>query len=302
MNSVKQKSILIPICEKQNLHLRHIYQEGCTGSAVLLLHGAIENGKIFYTEKNKGFAPFLAKNGYNCFVADLRGRGLSKPGISAYSDYGQTEAIVEDIPAFIKAIKNSTGKEPEYWVAHSWGGVLMNSFLARHPEMISKVKACAYFGSKRSLYNTHPQKFFKANLLWYFLAPKIVKNKGYLPAKRLGWGSDDETQKSLMHSVAWAKIAPWIDPQDSFDYGHAVAELSLPPILHIAAIKDKALAQTIDIQKFMDESGKGTQKMNLYGKKYGHGHNYDHIDMLTHAKAHNDQFQDVLNWFEQYST
>lgn len=71
MNSVKQKSILIPICEKQNLHLRHIYQEGCTGSAVLLLHGAIENGKIFYTEKNKGFAPFLAKNGYNCFVADL---------------------------------------------------------------------------------------------------------------------------------------------------------------------------------------------------------------------------------------
>jgi len=300
MNCVKQKSILIPIDKNQVLHLRHIYQEGSKGPAVLLLHGAVENGKIFYTETNKGFAPFLAKNGFNCFVADLRGRGQSKPNIDSNSDYGQTEAILEDIPAFINSIKKVTGTEPEYWVAHSWGGVLMNSYLVRHPEIIPKVKAIAYFGSKRSLYNKHPQKLFKANLLWYFLAPKIVKRKGFLPAKKLKWGSDDETQKSLMHSVAWAKVAPWIDPQDQYDYGEAAAELSLPPILHIAAIKDKALAQTIDIQKFMDESGLGKQKMNIYGKKYGHAHNYDHIDMLTHAKAHDDQFQDVLSWFKIY--
>ena len=95
-------------------------------------------------------------------------------------------------------------------------------------------------------------------------------------------------------------MAPWIDPQDYFDYGQAVSELILPPTLHIAGVKDKALAQTIDIQKFMDESGKGIQKMHLYGRKHGHKHDYDHIDMLTHPKAHEDQFKDVLEWFDRY--
>ncbi|WP_091979818.1 alpha/beta fold hydrolase [Pseudoalteromonas denitrificans] len=301
MNYVKQTSILIPLCSKQTLHLRHIFHEQKPGPAIFFLHGAIENGKIFYSNKNRGLAPFLANQGFNCFVADLRGRGESKPNINADSDYGQNEAIIEDIPIFLNKIKEFTGEAPQYWIAHSWGGVLMNSYLARYPEAISSIKACVYFGSKRSLYNKHPEKLFKANLLWYFLAPKIVKKKGFLPAKKLGWGSDDETAKSLQHSVAWAKIAPWIDPLDKFDYGDAISNLSLPPILHIAAVKDKALAQTIDIQKFIDESGKGEQKMNLYGKKYGHGHNYDHINMLTHPKAHDDQFLDVMAWFKKYS-
>ncbi len=300
MDSVKQESILISMKGDQKLHLRHIYNKDKTGPAVFFLHGAVENGKIFYTHKNKGLAPFMAQQGYNCFVADLRGRGESKPNINANSEYGQNEAIQEDIPHFLAEIARQTGKNPPYWVAHSWGGVLLNSYMARFPEVISTVSACAYFGSKRSLYNKHPQKLFKANLLWYFLAPKIVKKRGFLPAREMGWGSDDETQESLMHSVAWAKVAPWIDPLDKFDYGSAIETLKLPPILHIAGVKDKALAQPIDIQKFMDESGQGLQTMKIYGTKHGHKHNYGHIDMLTHPQAHEDQFRDLLNWFEQH--
>ena len=74
-------------------------------------------------------------------------------------------------------------------------------------------------------------------------------------------------------------------------------KISLTRLL-LAAVKDKALAQPIDIQKFIDESGAGVQKMQIYGRRFGHKVDYDHINMLTHPQARQEQFMDVLNWFE----
>ena len=100
--------------------------------------------------------------------------------------------------------------------------------------------------------------------------------------------------------MQWAKKKPWIDSDDNFDYAKALNNLHLPPTLHIAAVKDKALAQPIDIQKFMDESGLGIQQMQIYGRKHGHNFDYDHINMLTHPSARDDQFKDLLNWFKAH--
>lgn len=299
--AVTQQSVFIKLDAEQTLHLRRIADDKARGPVVLFLHGAVENGKIFYTESNKGLAPFLAEHGYICYVADLRGRGQSKPAISKHAKYGQTEAIIEDIPAYIKKITALEGKPAQYWVAHSWGGVLMNSVFARFPDYIDDVKACVYFGSKRSLYNHHPKKYLQGNLIWYGLAPILAKKHGFLPAKKLKWGSDDETKKSHYQSMQWAKRNPWIDSDDGFDYAKALTQLTLPPTLHIAGVRDKALAQPIDIKKFMDESGEGIQTMTIYGRKQGHQFDYDHINMLTHPKARDDQFTDLLAWFETHS-
>lgn len=299
--TVTQQSVFIRLDEGQTLHLRRIVGDNASGPAVLFLHGAVENGKIFYTESNKGLAPFLAEHGYICYVADLRGRGQSKPVISKHTKYGQTEAIVEDIPAFINKITELENRPAKYWVAHSWGGVLMNSAFARFPQYIDDVNACVYFGSKRSLYNHHPKKYLQGNLIWYMLAPLLAKKYGFLPAKKLKWGSDDESIKSHFQSMQWAKRKPWMDSDDGFNYTKALSQLTLPPTLHIAGVRDKALAQPIDIEKFMNESGQGIQTMNIYGRKQGHKFDYDHINMLTHPKARGDQFIDLLKWFETHS-
>ena len=66
-------------------------------------------------------------------------------------------------------------------------------------------------------------------------------------------------------------------------------------------MKDKALAQQIDIEKFIAESGTGIQHLQMYGKKHGHQYDYDHINMLTHASAKADQFKDLVTWFERHS-
>ena len=67
-----QQSLFIP-CGAHQLQVRHIQPRVAVhGEPILMVHGAIENGRIFYTESGKGLACFLARHGYQVYVADLR--------------------------------------------------------------------------------------------------------------------------------------------------------------------------------------------------------------------------------------
>src|SRR4026208_2216064 len=129
----EEDSLFIPLHEKDLLHLKR-FCGNPLGPVIFMLHGTIENGRIFYSKNGKGLAPFLAKQGYDVFVADLRGRGLSTPSISRNSKFGLTECIQEEIPAFLDEIKKIRGDAPLHWIAHSWGGILLLSYYARQAE------------------------------------------------------------------------------------------------------------------------------------------------------------------------
>ncbi len=103
-----------------------------------MVHGAIENGRIFYTESGKGLACFLARHGYQVYVADLRGRGLSTPAIAEQAEHGQHELITEDMPALHRWIAARHAGFKLHWMAHSWGGVIMASTLVRFPSWRSR--------------------------------------------------------------------------------------------------------------------------------------------------------------------
>jgi pimeloyl-ACP methyl ester carboxylesterase len=59
----------------------HIAHWSGHGPGVLLLHGAVSNGRIFASHSGHGLALFLAGHGYDIHVLDLRGRGRSTPPI-----------------------------------------------------------------------------------------------------------------------------------------------------------------------------------------------------------------------------
>ena len=53
----------------ERLHVRRFVGEG---PPILLLHGSVENGRIFYTDSGRGLASYLARNGHDVYVCDLR--------------------------------------------------------------------------------------------------------------------------------------------------------------------------------------------------------------------------------------
>ncbi|OUS32270.1 alpha/beta hydrolase [Thalassotalea sp. 42_200_T64] len=298
---LQQESLFIEDNGHQ-LHLRHIYKPTTTGKPggvpVLMVHGAVENGRIFYTEKGKGLGCYLAEQGFDVYVLDLRGRGKSTPLINAESDYGQFEVITHDLPLIIEHIFTLT-EQPMHLISHSWGGVLVASVLARHAEIITRVRTNICFGTKRSITVSGIEKYLKVDLFWNRLALRMAKHKGYLDAKKYGIGSDNETQKSLAHSVAWVKRGPWHDPVDGFDYRTAAKNTLWPPTWHLTGINDSVLGNKVDVKYFIDETENCNAKLTVLSKRNGNAVDYDHIDILTHAKAVDDHFPKLVNWLNE---
>lgn len=296
---ILQESIFIPVTPTDTLHLKRFSQHG-QGAPIFLVHGSIENGRIFYSNSGKGLAPYLASQGYDVFVADLRGRGQSKPSISAASDFGLNHTLTEDFPAFISKIKELKGDVPQYWGAHSWGGVLMLAYLAR-PAMHVQVQAMAFFGSKRRISIRSFKKFFMVDVMWNWFAKLTVAATGALYAKKLKMGSDSESRLTHLQTHAWVVEQPWLHWHDNFDYAAALQQMQLPPTLYLTGAKDDVLGHPIDVEKLMLETGCTRSKFKVVSKQNGYLHDYDHINLLTHPDAQHDHFPEVVQWFKNRS-
>ncbi len=296
--TVRQKSLWVPVGGKDRLHLRHIWKNS-QGPPLFLLHGSVENGRVFYSEAGKGLAPYLAEHGYDVYVGDLRGRGASRPAIGRRSRYGQTEQIAEDIPAMLRAIRERRGGVPQHWIAHSWGGVLLASAYARFPEIRPWVKSLACFASKRRIRVFNWEKFVKIDLFWNWGARLLVGLYGYLPMKELRLGADNETALSHRQNRLWVKPNyPWIDPADGFDYAAALAEATLPRTLHLVGCADRSLGHPSDVEDFIQETHPGRFEYRILGRRWGNLHDYGHIDILTHPDSREDHFPWLLHWLK----
>lgn len=273
------------------------------GAAILLIHGAIENSKIFYSINGKGLAPFLAENGYDVFLTDLRGKGKSTPeSKSGKVTGGQFEVITQDLPAIMNEINKIKGQNcPIHLMAHSWGGVLISAFMARFSSQFSNVQSIVFFASKRKIYVQHLKRWIMVDLAWTVLGSLATHMAGYLPARRLRMGADDEPAQFYFQCNKWVYSNSWIDPIDQFNYHKAFEKIKWPPIFSLTGLNDHSLGNIKCVHRMLNEMLVGKENRLLLSKSNGNLHNYGHIDILTHPDAPNDHFRFILNWLNQHN-
>ncbi len=278
------------------LHVRRFGDP--SADPVLLIHGAIEDGRIFYSHNGKGLAPFIARNGFDVFVPDFRGHGRSEPQISRTTRFGQTEMITEELPAILDAMEDWTGGRPVHLIAHSWGGVIVSSCLARFPERMYGVRSLLYLGTKRCIRVKNWCKRMQLDLMWNGLGRILTAIFGYLPARLFHLGATDETKRYHRQTLDWIRPGPWIDPYDRFNYAAAAQATRFPPTWFVAGAGDACLGHPDDVWAFMGEHGDQPLKFSILGKEEGHFHDYGHVDMLTHPDAPEDHFPLLVEWLK----
>lgn len=283
----------------EQIAIHRFARQQARATPILLIHGSIENGRIFYSSSGKGLAPYLASEGFDVFVADLRGRGGSKPPVSAKSKASQTDTISEELPAIINKVQELSGSSAIHLGAHSWGGVmLLASYALFHEEM--NVRSMVFLGSKRHISIFNLNRFFNIDLGWSILGPILTAIHGYFPAKIYGAGADNEPRVFNRQVRTWVYQKEWIDPETGFDYAEDIRNIQLPPIFFFAGVKDPYLGHPQDVQRLAEECGV-PDSVTMLGKRHGNLHDYGHIDMLTHPDAVKDHFPGIAEIFRQHS-
>jgi len=277
--------------------LHRLTKEG-NKKVLFLVHGYFEDGKIFYSNSGKGFAPFIVKEGYDVFICDLLGKGESKPLIARDFDHSQYEIITRDIPTYINKIREITRKTNISLGGHSWGGVVILAYMARFRDQ--NIKSIITFGSKRRIARKNLRKIIAINFGWTWYGNYLVKKYGYLPAAKMKMGNTDEPTKYYQQADIWVREKQWVDPEDGFNY-HEKFNFTLPPLLFITGKGDKILGHPKDVKLLANEINATQLQYQVIGKRNGNKQNYDHINLLTHKDAPSDHFKIVLDFLEKFN-
>ncbi|XP_054155985.1 lysosomal acid lipase/cholesteryl ester hydrolase-like [Oppia nitens] len=130
---------------------------------VLLQHGFICNSDIWLIASMGHLGFFLAANGYDVWLANMRGNRYSLNHIHLSSDdskfwrFSIDEMIEYDLPAMIEYIKKQTKKDQIGYIGHSQGNYMMFALLATQPHYTNTIKPfiaispVVYLGNATSL-------------------------------------------------------------------------------------------------------------------------------------------------------
>ncbi len=262
---------------------------------VLLIHGSMEDARIFYSKKGKGFGLFLASKGFDVFVPDMAGKGHSTPKVSRKFRHSQSDTLEYEIPAYIAYIERIYPDKEIRLGAHSWGGVLLLAWYAINGEGY-RIGPMVFFGSKRRISVFSAKRFFMVDIMWTLVGMICTALAGYLPVKALGLGSENEPA-ALYHGVTrWVYARKWRDRATGFNYLKALQSMNLPPILYYAGINDHVMGHPVDVEKLMNEAGSENAQFILLGKHFGNLHDYGHIDILTAKTCPGDHFIQAAQW------
>jgi predicted alpha/beta hydrolase len=265
------------------------------GLPVLMIHGSIEDSRIFHSASGKGLAPYLAENGFDVFAPDLPGKGQSTPRASRSFDHSMQDFIDKDINDYISHIRQFHPDKKIRMVGHSWGGVVLLAWYAKFGS-IELAGPMAFFGSKRRIGVMTPIRLFAVDFVWTFIGNLATSIAGYLPAVRFRIGSDNEPRTYYRQTNRWVYSRKWKDVKTGENLSAVLQAKEQPPLLFFAGIKDYFLGHPKDVKRLINETKPRDLKYVLLSKKTGNQKNYGHIDMLTAKTCRDDHFPIVKNW------
>lgn len=145
-----------------NLFYRYILTRDAKAS-IVILHGYTE-----FLQKYYEVAWYLMNSGYNVFLYDMRGHGLSDretedPHLAHVKDF---DDYIRDLDSFVnQVVKPASGDLPLYIFSHSMGGAIAYLYLKDYPNVFTKGVFCSPMvdpqthGAPRFFCTTHIKKY-----------------------------------------------------------------------------------------------------------------------------------------------
>lgn len=291
---------------------------------IFFVHGLGASKYNLDFDDTYSWARKFSREGYDAWVVDLRGAGLSLPPEKKW-DWCFDHYARYDVTASIAHIREVTGCEKVHWIGHSMGGMLLYAYLGvGHPEWIRcgvAMGSPVRFASKRGLEKTLSLTWLLDHLPYvpirtiiHLLLPLIP----YMPRnplvrsqmnpdnvdlfflRRVAYNAVHHLPPALLKQFAdWVEHDRFLDAECQFDYQQALRTNDQVPVFVLAGSGD-TLVRPENAKYAYDLMPPGKHKYLEIGRTSGFSQDYGHIDFVFGKRANEEVFPLVLEWVNQH--
>ena len=222
-------------------------------------HAMMVDRRSVYRVDRASLAGTLRDAGMRVLVPDLRGHGASGPGARAGGRWTYDD-MVHDVGVYLELARSLAPSLPIVLVGNSLFGHLALSYLGMHPD----APVTAVVGFAVNIWN---RRWTASGARWWTkraliaASVPVVTRLGYLPARRLGLGSEDESLHYWRSMWRWVPGNRW-DGDDGTDYA-ALMERVRARVLVVVSDGDRLLSHPDDALLFTQALGPRREVVRL---------------------------------------
>jgi len=255
------------------------------GAPVILLHGSFSNRRFWYSPKGIGLGASLARAGFDVWIPEMRGHGLSPRNLN-YRHNGVADYARHDLPVINAFVAELSNQRP-FWLGHSLGGITLAAALGEGTLTAADVAGVGLFGSQVSR-AAWPLRV--APLNWLFRV--LLRGFDHISGPRLKRGPEDEPAGVAMELLRWYGLRRRAG-RGGADWREGLASVHVPLLVVAGAgdHQDPAWA----CEQLFERFGGGGQFL-LLGRAQGFTQDFGHVDMLVSKAAQAEVWPLVQRW------
>jgi pimeloyl-ACP methyl ester carboxylesterase len=297
---------------------------------VILCHGMCSNRYPFDIPQGPSLAQYLSRCGWDVWVVELRGTGMSAKPRLFWSDvpytWGYADLVERDLPAIIQFILDRTTTDKIHWIGHSMGGMLIQSHLsATNDSSIASVVTLGSASDPARSYWTRLDNVEKLKWLftwssisfapfiaraatplahwicsytdWLFVAPNVDP---VVARRTVALGSELITPTKLWLDLARFGISGKNETTSTGNYAEGLKSSSVP-ILFIGGSNDFLMPPESVCAASEYPDSIGERECRIMGKETECDEDYGHVDLLVGKNAEKEVFPVIDEWLRSHN-
>ncbi|MEB0039955.1 MULTISPECIES: alpha/beta fold hydrolase [unclassified Pseudomonas] len=256
------------------------------GVPVILLHGSFSNRRFWYSPKGVGLGAYLARTGFDVWIPEMRGHGLSSRN-QRYRHNRVADYARYDLPAIAAFVCEQTGQVP-HWIGHSLGGTTLAAALGGHYLESEHVASVALFGSQISRVHWP----LKVPLVEWG-ARFVLKRFAHISGSRFKRGPEDEPIGLALESMRWFGLFKRFGDKER-NWWSGLSEVQVP-VLAVAAAADEQDPPWA-CRVLSEQFGSVQRQFVCLGRAQGFSDDFGHVEMLVSKSAQTQVWPMVVSW------